>query len=373
METESASPVTSCADKAEDISYTIFVLITVFGIIGNIICFLVVLLKCGKTPTNLLLSVIVFVDIVYLVLYLIKNTLNRWTEERLIFTRVVMDELHRVTQLFSVWLVVLLACMRFMAIRKPYLAMRFFSMDRVKVIGGALLFLCVCIHGPFSFVFINNACHNLLNVTCLYEVKEHDRLASDFMFFYSYICYYMCLLFILPCCLVSAFSVSLVKDVRRRRSRLLFGGDQTGRRSSVSSLSNSSADVHHSRHKCLAVRHRNKLEKEGYEVSKLVLTTVIILVVTYSSYFIFGLYTLLVFEYSIKVNCVGEAIVHTTYIVSTINASANFVTNYIFRFSFRRKCSELLFSSKSSASRFWISLIAREDMSSVTRTKTSRL
>lgn len=329
--------------------FGIFIFIIISGTVGNIISFLVVVFKGKKTSTNFLLSVLIFVDIIYLVLYLIKNALNEHIEQHrqhvdvqliniLIFRRIVLDEIHRVVQLITVWLIVLLAWIRSVAIRSPYFAMK--HCTKRNIIIGSLIITITCsvIHLPYSLIWINTSCKYLLNVTCIYQV-EPDKRMSDFIFYYPHAVYNMCLLFLFPGFFVCVFSIFLIKQLRCRGNGL----QEPITYASSNPQKSNSTKLTERRTKNNNSTCTDRRKKDSSDVTKLVLTTVFIFLVTYFAHFLNGLYWLLV-DINILTRlgpCVEMGIVYTIFLVSVLNASVHFATNFIFRQYFRQSCKSL--------------------------------
>jgi hypothetical protein len=319
-----------CSKSAADVSFALFILIILAGSVGNIVCFIVVLSKGKKTATNFLLAVLVFTDIVYLLLYMAKNTLAFHLQkasgltvevlERQTFWRVVLDEIHRVVQLISVWMVVLLAGLRSIAVRNPYFAIQYCTKRNVVLALFGIIIISTAVHLPFTIIWISLACDALLHKTCLLAIDHRDEKISDFTQYYQYICYNVFLIFVIPCIFVSVFSVILIRDLRRRHSGLL-----EVRNSDIPSRTSST----------LSQRSR----RDSSDVTKLVLATVLIFLVTYSCQFITGIYTVLQDAAIAHLPpCFESGMFHVIYIVSSLNASVHFATNFIFRQYFRNSC-----------------------------------
>ncbi len=193
------------------------------GLIGNKL-FVVVLLQDKVTPTTFLLIALGIADNLYLISFAIFacKQMTTWSEKAVVpreigvYLFILYFPLESLTWAFSMWLTVLVAVTRYIAVEHPFHARNYITFTRVIVATATLMIFFSLFHFPYYAYASSRLCY--LDDTCSYNKTLFDDMKTHvtmFEGFYDIIKEIMVL--VLPLILLICFSGSLIRAYQRTR------------------------------------------------------------------------------------------------------------------------------------------------------------
>ena len=299
-------------DQWKTIGQVILILMSVFGIFGNIFSFVVLSMRQPPTVVGFYLKTLAVADtgvlacaLIQTILQFILKTYNDFKAILELLFIVVFSEL---AQFVSIWVAVLLAFSRFMAFYKPFV-MKARNTRKVihnSVLATVLMAIFVQIL-RWSLVLEKEVMNSANETRCKYcqdfVKKSTIRIETG---------YYGLILFLFPATFLVIFSSALLAALRRIRNGYIT---------------------------C-----HPTLKQEYYEVSKSVIAIVAVFLVTYLPY---GIYALSYinpelndfFAHNI---CYGRLLDNMINVAIHLNCSVNFVIYLLCKPSFRESCKRIL-------------------------------
>ena len=388
--TKDVSPhdvMTSGMDQCDDnmtlhISLTIvYVTIAVFGMIGNILSYIVLHWKSEHNATNFLLKALSMTDTLFLFCAILRVSFTEnWKRTKcdsfmtVVLGTLVVGDVMTIAQFVSVWLIVVLAFFRYEAICNPF-RVRQWCNNRTARLSIVLVTLTgVLIWTPFMLEYdvrlINSHAHSSADMSSDAMTAHNGNLTDHTM-------------------LLSNKTLAISNET------MLFGSSH----SNSDYFYNLTNATHNSERQCYANKKRNWTKSEYYkwydaafahigsmfvvpftalivfnasmmkdlycpntpsrdrsavsrrtreihEITKVVFAIVLVFLVSYSMYFIFALrYYTSALDSVIRRTCnedkLFEFLIRT---VALLNSSVNFIIYYVLRKSFRRKVWRLVCS-----------------------------
>ena len=123
--------------------------VSAFGVLGNILSFLV-MKNSKQSTTTLWLTILALVDLTYL---LIIGTMSVFGLFDMAYTGIYLYPLSKGVGLLCIWVVVFVAVERYVAVVHPFKVKSVCTRFRVKLITCITIFLCNAIQIPFYFNF----------------------------------------------------------------------------------------------------------------------------------------------------------------------------------------------------------------------------
>ena len=122
--------INSCIENIDAWKYTLIYIMIAFGLTGNV-CSFIILNRYPATTANFYLKALAVVDTLFLSSALFGHIFSLCLEDNTIVSEVMKISvkyiLSDVTQFLSVWLIVVLACSRFLAVAKPFHVGHYFT------------------------------------------------------------------------------------------------------------------------------------------------------------------------------------------------------------------------------------------------------
>ncbi len=203
---------------ARFLAYTVISpIIIIVGLMGNTLS-LVVLLQDKVTPTSFLLIALGVADNLYLISFAIliytNMTMQLWRGGDIPVENVLSITLESLTRATSMWLTVMVAVTRYIAVVHQFYARNYITFTRVIVATAILMIFFILFHFPY-YAYISAKLFDLdhgysSNQTLFAKMETHDL-----RFKRSYDIFKEIVVFIIPIILLVYFSASLIHAYQR--------------------------------------------------------------------------------------------------------------------------------------------------------------
>lgn len=198
--------------------------VCVFGLTTNLLSIIVLTRKTMVSPTNAILAGLAIADIMVMVMY-VPFTLNNYLQVlgKASFSyawAVFMLTFVHITQVFhtvSIWLTVVLAVWRYLAIGHPSLNREWCSMKNTSVAIVSAYIFCpiLCIPSYLTFAITPKGNSSTAFLVGFSELsKNNDKFLEKFNFWM-----YSVHVKLLPCIILTIFSCLLIRELMRARKR----------------------------------------------------------------------------------------------------------------------------------------------------------
>lgn len=338
----------SCTNQTEDtctnhegitrtVLLAIYIAIAVGGLTGNVLSFMVLHQKCKKSPVNVLLKLLALVDIIFLSFAILRFALNMkgcMSYPKAIIQTYVVPGIMTITQFLSVWIIVLLGFYRFMAICKPFKVANFCSKSKAKLTIVFIMFGGIIFWSPYVFrkkIVLDECCLKETGTPdeCCYTIKLRWWSNTTSYKYFDGIFVHLGTMFLIPFVLLVFFNHQMMKELNCSCQGSISYCCIRRRRPAFSSTCRST-QLHE-----IQMNHNSR---EANEITKVVVTIIMVFFLTYSMYGVYILHTLIpVFDKFTNLKCSKRLFVFAIRTVALLNSSVNFIIYYVLRKSFRRK------------------------------------
>ncbi|KAK2159788.1 hypothetical protein LSH36_146g03019 [Paralvinella palmiformis] len=206
----------------------VFGMICVFGLIGNTLSFLVLQWEKHGHVATFLLQVMALIDNLFLLttgfsqIYSATGTYFGWLYDPVQpFIQMLVWPLVHITQLGTVWITVLIAFNRYIAICKPFQAPKLCTMSRVRLqvilmVGFCVLY-CVPRFFEYRIAYVHDVRINrtvpIANITSLLENDYYKYIYENGL--------YTLIVFLAPLVMLVMLNACLIRELWRARQRAL--------------------------------------------------------------------------------------------------------------------------------------------------------
>ena len=309
---KASSPATpSCGYHIVTIHTSLLVIVVTAGIVGNALSLMILHWRSPKSTFNFLIKALSYVDIVILLLLPVQRILFTYSTNHLaylIFSKYIIDMAEGIARLASVWMLILLAFFRFMAVCVPMKVKLYCTSSLATRCIVGIFVMDIVVHLPFYF---EQKIVSLQNSTG-YQLVYTSWGVSKAFHIYAHVVYTSCLFFILPFISLIFFSVQMIKTLC---------GSQ--------------------REKYFCLPH---LKHEASDVTKVVIAIILVFLISYTPYLVWTVDTLIPgrMEKLRKPTCDILIYSFTMDIFLYVNSSANFFIYMLLRKQFRNSLVDLV-------------------------------
>ncbi|KAK2166142.1 hypothetical protein LSH36_41g03024 [Paralvinella palmiformis] len=234
------------------------------------------------------------------------NGSDRWTQMAEVYLPIVIDPMGAMTQTAMVWLTVLLALNRFIAVCKPFKASMLCTLRRAKIQVVSVVVFAVVFNFPRFFQYRTKwTCHN--GTEPLHPELYDSAIGPDTTFGIVYTnALYTILVLLLPLLLLVGLNTQLVREIRasRRRASLVPG------------------------------RHGMTVPSED-NISVIMIIIIVVFIICQTPDRLYQILSVVMFK-SPQCNTVRSKVQAFCNLFIIVNSSTNFVIYYLFRRSFRK-------------------------------------
>ncbi len=216
----------SCEEFLFVVYVVVFGTMCIFGLIGNTLSFLVLQWEKHSHVATFLLQVMALADNLFLVctgfvqIYAATTIYYDVDEPALsAYIPLVAWPLVHITQLGTVWITVLIAFNRYIAICRPFQAPKLCTMGRVRIQVAIMVLFCILYNIPRFLEY--RVTHETTNNVTIPIPEPTDMLKSSY---YKYIYengLYCIFVFLAPLIILIVLNVCLMRELWRARQRLL--------------------------------------------------------------------------------------------------------------------------------------------------------